>query len=121
MTAELEPVAVEDVATVEDLTTMPVAADPDAGRVVLPSGKVVYVRGMTGFEVSLMSKRAQGDSIKSNQFAIAMAMVNPKLSDAQALAWMKIRPAGEMKAVMDRIDLLSGLTEGSEGAAYKSV
>lgn len=109
----------EDVATKEDLTT-PVTAKLD-GRLVLPSGKVVYVRGLTGFEVSLSSKRAGGDQVEANKIVIAMAMVNPKLTEAEALAWMKNRPAGEMKAVVERIDLLSGLTAGAEGAAYKSV
>lgn len=95
-----------DVAEAEDLT--------------LPSGKVVQVRGLTGFEVRVMHKKRRG-GVDPDSVLLAMGLVQPKLTEAEAERWLRAKPAGETNAVMEKIRDLSGLNDKSPEAAYKSI
>ena len=87
----------------------------------LPSGLVVTLRGLTGFEVHLMRKMAGENGEMADAVALSMGLVDPVLSKDEALRWMKNRPAGESTAATGRIRDLSGLNDDAPKEAYKSL
>lgn len=102
---------------------------PRGGReiVELSIGNVV-VRGLTRGEV--MRLRKATDSLETldgpralviERGMLAMAMVDPGLSEDEAKMWQENSPAGEIDTVMAVIQRLSGMEDGAKRAAYKSV
>lgn len=87
----------------------------------LPSGLVVRLRGLTAYEVHLMRKQAGGDGASADALALSMGLVEPKLTEDEALRWMKSRPAGESVDACARIRDLSGLNDAAPKEAYKSL
>lgn len=106
-----------DIASKEDLF----AEHLETEDFPLPSGLVVRIRGLSHFEVMVMTKSAAGDGVLADAIALSMGMVQPSLTKDEAIRWMKARPAGEPTAACARIRDLSGLNEEAPRAAYKSL
>lgn len=106
-----------DIASKEDLFTTHIETEDFE----LPSGLVVRLRGLTGYEVHLMRKSAGEDSELLDAMALSMGLVEPSLTKEDAIRWMKSRPAGEPMDAIGRIKELSGLNENAPKEAYKSL
>lgn len=76
----------------------------------LPSGEVVQVRGLTGFEFMLGRKRHPGDELGIGAAFLGFVW---GISEDAAVEWMKSHSAGDLSAVNQRINELSGLIEGA--------
>lgn len=100
------------------------AALPE-GEVDLPGKGTVRVRAMTRAEV--MQVRS---SVKSIEDAfrrgaeleckmLALAMVEPTLTEDEVRRWQDAALAGEMEPVVQKVQELSGLIEGAAKEAYR--
>jgi len=83
----------------------------------LPSGEVVRIRGLSAYEV-MLSKKKSGDDLAINAFMLSCAL---GITESEAEHWMKTHVAGDFVALVDRIQEISGLSEGAVKAASKSV
>lgn len=82
----------------------------------------VTVRGLSRYELMLAGKGAENeDPIKVEQRMLAMAMVDPKMSEEDIVVWQKNSPASEMNPVIEKMNELSGVTKGAQKGAYKSL
>lgn len=88
----------------------------------LPSGEVVSVRGLTGMEVALISKRnAQlaDDLDAPGGVAIQVGLVvlgktRVREAEAAGAAWLESHSAADFTAVGNRIEALSGFGKGAQ-------
>lgn len=82
------------------------------------SGGTVRVRALTRFEAGQVQKNPDTDG--KDKVTLAYGLVEPKLTEAEAAAWMRTGKAGDCVKVATRIAELSGLIESSGQDAYKS-
>lgn len=86
--------------------------------VVVAGGKV-RVRGLTRGETFLLNKRKSDGGIRTEEewerAMVALAMVEPKLTEDQVGAWQRQDLAGGgLEQVTRRISELSGLSQGAD-------
>lgn len=83
----------------------------------------VTVRGLSRFELMLAGKGdvEKEDPAKVEQRMLAMAMVDPEMSEEDIVRWQKASPAGEMNSVVEKMNELSGIGNGAAKEAYKSL
>lgn len=81
----------------------------------------VRVRALNRAEVMLLQKLASDgkDAASVERQMLAMAMVDPQLTEAEIGQWQKACPPGELEPVTDRVTELSGLGDGAEKKAVK--
>lgn len=96
--------------------------------VEIPGVGTVRVRGLSRAEVLLLRKATDNaESIDGpralvlERKTIAMAMVDPALTEGEVRRWQEISDAGELEPVTAAIRELSGMGERADKAAYKSV
>jgi hypothetical protein len=77
--------------------------------VEIPSMGTVRVRGLSRDEV-FGTQQIQNTAARERK-VLALAMVDPTMSEAQAGKWQMVSPAGEIEPVTDKIHELSGLAE----------
>lgn len=100
------------------------AALPE-GEVDLPGKGTVRVRALTRAEVMRVrsSVKSIEDAIKRvaelERKMLALAMVEPALTEDEVLRWQEASLAGEMEPVVQRVQELSGLIEGAAKEAYR--
>jgi hypothetical protein len=105
-------------ATFDDLTATD--AGTDTRDVTLPSGKRVKVRGLSRYEIHLGGKF--DDAAKLEAFNLSTCVVKPKLTPAQATAWMKQATAGGDIAEITRVIRdMSGLGQGADKSDVREV
>jgi hypothetical protein len=80
----------------------------------------VTVRGLSRYELHLSGKGADDAAVIERRM-IAIAMVDPELTEAEVELWQKNSSAGELAAVTVAIRDLSGLKSGADKEAYKSL
>lgn len=76
----------------------------------------VRVRGLTAGE-AVMIAEVKGLDAK-NRKTLALGVVDPELTEADAGRWVKAAPAGEIEKVSKRIAQLSGMFDAAPKAAY---
>lgn len=82
------------------------------GVATLPDGSTVAVRAMTRDEV--LEMQSFGDDLAGrDNFIVATAMTDPKLSIEDVAAWAAAGAAGDIVAVTDEVAALSGLKQGA--------
>jgi hypothetical protein len=94
-------------------------------QVEVPGVGTVRVRGLSRDEVVGIRKATDNDpatvdgkrALVLERKMIALAMIDPELSEADAGQWQRIAPAGELEPVTDKIQELSGLAEGATKSA----
>lgn len=89
------------------------------GDVDLPGVGVVRVRGLSRAEA--MTVRGLDDPAETERRVLALGMVDPTVTVAEAEQWQKSATHAELETVTERIAQLSGLAEESPKEAYKSV
>lgn len=94
----------------------------DEDDVEIPGVGTARVRALSHHEVLAMRKAADMDMAKFDgprallieRKMIALAMIDPVLTEDEVAAWQENSPAGELADVSDRISELSGLFEGAD-------
>ncbi len=81
--------------------------------VEIPGVGTVTVRGISRYELQLAGKGTEDSGLIERRL-LAMAIVDPELTESDIEAWQKCAPAGELKPVVDRFRELSGLNEGAQ-------
>jgi len=91
--------------------------------VEIPDVGTVRVRGLSRYELMVSQRVSQnkGGTVVMEQHMLHFGMVDPMLTIEDVSLWQKASPAGEIEPVARRISELSGLREGSDKEAYKSV
>lgn len=85
--------------------------------VEIPGVGVVTIRALTRGEAI----RIQGDEMLAEVMEcklLAMAMVDPKMTEEEVKEWQDTSPAGQMQPVVKAILVLSGMTEEVTREAY---
>lgn len=82
-------------------------------EVTLPNGKVVRVRGLTRHELFNNGKGTQDNNVIEVRNLVS-CLVEPKLTLAQAEAWMRAASVETLQVVQDKIRELSGLRKGAD-------
>ena len=85
----------------------------------VPGIGMVRVRGLNRAE-AMQVQSAKGTEA-TERVILALGMVDPELTEAEAGRWQKAAPAGEIEPVSRKIAELSGMVEGADKEAYKSV
>lgn len=87
----------------------------------LPSGEKVAVRGLTGMEIALISKRnAQladdPDAAGGTAIQIGFILGKTRVRDAEAagIAWLNSHSGADFTTLADRIEALSGYGKGAQ-------
>jgi hypothetical protein len=96
----------------------------ESEELILPSGEVMLVRGLSGLEVALISKRnAQlvDDSDAPGGVAIQVGLMLGKVkireAEAAGIAWLSSHGAPDFTALGNRIEELSGFGKGAQKSA----
>lgn len=81
----------------------------------LPSGEVAQVRSLTGFEFMLGRKRFGDDELSRTALYLGFMLGGTDVDSAVRLGieWMKTHSVGDLNAINQRINELSGLVEGA--------
>ena len=101
-----------DVATLDDLIQETSEAQSEIEPFELLSGKIIFIKPLSrkqalGFKGSSKMPRALFE-----QRAVAMAMVNPKMTPAQVSKWQdRDKANGDLHRLTDRIIEISGMKE----------
>lgn len=92
----------------------------EEATVDIPGVGEVRVRALTRGE-ALSFKGVAEDVRKLEQHILALAMVDPEMSEDDVRIWQECSPAGEAQIVFDVVLKLSGMEQHADKAAYKSV
>ncbi len=87
-------------------------------EVELPGVGTVRVRALSRSEA--IRVQAVEETGARERCAVALGMVQPRLTEDEVGRWQSVAPAGELSPVAERINVLSGLAEDSAKTAYKS-
>lgn len=80
----------------------------------IPNVGTVTVRGLSRWEMLMANKGVkEGDVLTIERRMLHFAMVDPALTESDVEAWQKASPANEINPVMQRINELSGIAQGS--------
>jgi len=93
-------------------------------ELTLPSGEVVNVRGLTGMEVALISKRNAAlsddpDSPGGVAIQVGLMLGKTKIREAEAagVAWLNSHSATDFTTLGNAIERLSGFGKGAAKSA----
>lgn len=85
----------------------------------VPGVGTVRVRGLSRAEV-LSLQRAEGrDTLTTERKMLALALVDPVLTEAEVGRWQKACAAGELEVVSNKVAALSALRDGAAKEVYK--
>lgn len=92
------------------------SALPEAD-VEIPGKGTVRVRGLTRAEAMSLQDVKGVAAIERKM--LALALVDPQLTEAEVGRWQKASAAGEMEPIGAKVQELSGMNEGAAKEAYK--
>lgn len=88
--------------------------------VEIPGIGTVRVRGLTRAEIMRISKGvSEGKNMEP--LSLSLALVDPKMTEDEAAQWLEVAGFGEIEAVNQRINELSGIAGRADKEAYKSI
>lgn len=94
-------------------------------EVEVPGKGSVTVRALTRAELHQVGADGNRGKPRPNKdveaLTLVYGLVDPKLDIDEVRHWMEISPMGEIQPVLDAIQEVSGMKEGSDKNAYKSV
>ena len=71
----------------------------------------VVVRPLSRGEVVRLQKRGELDADVMEQKLLALAMVEPAMTEEEVAAWQDVAPAGEIAPIAEAIERISGLKQ----------
>lgn len=89
------------------------------GTVDIEGVGTVRVRGLTRGEV-FQAQQIKGTEAMERKI-VAMGMVDPAMNEDDVKTWQRSSPAGELDAVANKIQELSGLGKGAEKSGMADV
>lgn len=87
--------------------------------VEIPGKGTVQVRGLTRSEALGLQKLGELDALEMERKLVALAMVEPALTEDEVLTWQENSPAGELEPIAEAIQRLSGLVAKQVGAEMR--
>ena len=93
--------------------------------VEVPGVGTIRVRALSRAEAMTVRSavKNEADAIKRTaeleRKMLALAMVDPELTEAEVGQWQEASTAGEIEAVTDKVQELSGMLDGTAKATYK--
>lgn len=84
----------------------------------IPGIGTVRVRGLSRAE-ALAAQNLKGAAAIERRM-LALALVDPVMTEAEVGEWQAAAPAGELEPVTDKIQELSGMTQGAAKEAYRA-
>jgi hypothetical protein len=85
----------------------------------------VRVRGLSRGEVFMMRKHQADGGLKTEDAwerrMLSLALVEPAMTEDEVGAWQRVSPAGEMEPVSQKIQELSGLSEGADKSGVPDI
>lgn len=85
---------------------------------LLPSGMLVRVRGLSRGEVFMMQKSRADGGIKTEQAweqrMVSLALLQPRLTEEQVMDWQQGPAGGDMEDLTRKIQYLSKLDDGAD-------
>lgn len=93
-----------------------------ATKTVTVNGVDVTVRALTRREILRAQKLHDGTDIELIERAmLAIAIVDPVMTEDDIATWQDVSPAGELEPVTDAVSELSKINIGAAKETYKSV
>lgn len=99
----------------------------EEAEVDIPGRGTVRVRGLTRVEVLSVRKATDDEHLDGPRILtlerkmLALALVDPKLSEAEVGRWQSVAAAGELDPVSTKVQELSGLLEGAPKSGVPAV
>lgn len=81
----------------------------------------VRIRALTREEMLNIGAGAELPAVEFERKMLALAMVDPALSEDEVAQWQRASPAGEMAPILEAVNELSGIRQNAAKEAYKSV
>jgi hypothetical protein len=91
---------------------------PEA-EVEIPGVGTVRVRGLSRAEALEMQKISGSGALMIERRMLALAMIEPRMTEGEIREWQEASAAGELEPVTNRITELSGMNDDSARNAYK--
>lgn len=88
-------------------------------EVEVPGVGTVRVRALSRSEAMKLRKMSVASVEVIERKMLALALVDPKLTEDEIGQWQEASTAGELEAVSNKVSELSGMTEGAAKEAYK--
>jgi hypothetical protein len=107
-------------ATVADI----VARRLGQGEVEIEGVGSVLVRALSREELLTAGEDADGNKlgiVPMERKMVALGMVDPAMTEADVAVWQANSPADELSVVVDKINKLSGVAQGSTKEAFPGV
>lgn len=88
-------------------------------EVDVPGVGTVRVRALSRAEAMKLRKLASSSVEVIERKMLALALVDPVLTEDEVGQWQEASTAGELEAVSNKVSELSGMTDGAAKEAYK--
>jgi len=109
--AEDVPGAEPRYATLAELTSPERPVSSREEDYTMDSGLTVKIRPLTRLEVLGVNKLQGLDTGQKEQKYLSMALVLPRMSEADVRKWQAASAAGELEPLVERVQQISGLTK----------
>lgn len=88
------------------------------GEVEIPDVGTVTVQGLSRAVLMEVQRIAAGDPAVAEAKILGAAMVDPKLTENEVQQWQAASSAGEIELVVEKVRVLSGISDDAVKAAY---
>lgn len=105
----------------EDLKARLLKPRVPEGEVEVEGIGTVRVRGLSRGEVFIVQKTTGDDTAAMERRIVSLGMVDPEMTEDDVRQWQQSSPAGELDAVADKINELSGLSQGADKSGVPDV
>lgn len=103
----------------EDLKAKLFKARLPEEEIDVPGVGKVRIRALSRAEAMKLRKMSSASVEVIERKLIALAMVDPVLTEDEVGKWQEASTAGELEVVSTRVSEISGMTEGAAKEAYK--
>jgi hypothetical protein len=90
------------------------------GLTTVPLGELGEVKVRALSRAEALASQGEHDQAEAEVFLLALAMVEPKLTEDEVRAWQRVAPAGELQPVVLAILKASGMEQDSPKQAVKT-
>lgn len=109
--AEAEGAPAPRYATLQELTAPATPVSSREEDYTMDSGLTVKIRPLTRLEVLGVNKLQGLETAQKEQKYLSMAMVLPRMTEADVRRWQMASAAGDLEPLVERVQIISGLTK----------